>query len=63
MKNVHGIFVQTVQRDKRGLKYKMACRRCKKEIPDEEYNNAVGTGFCYGCWIDHITECQKIVEV
>jgi len=40
----------------------MKCRRCNEEIPDAEYNNPVGTGFCYECWVDHITECQKIVE-
>lgn len=38
------------------------CRRCGKVIPEVEYWNSAGTGFCYRCWVNHITECQKIKE-
>ena len=38
------------------------CRRCGEEIPNQEYENSVGTGFCYGCWVNHLTDCQRIKE-
>lgn len=44
------------------IKKKYHCKRCGKQILKSEYENAVGTGFCYGCWVNFITDCQAIRE-
>ena len=36
------------------------CRRCHAVIPHDEYYNPVGTGYCYGCYVNYTSECPKL---
>jgi len=38
------------------------CKRCSKEISLSEARNVRGPGFCYGCWVNHMVECKKILD-